>query len=43
MSKRLAQVRKGESVCVKWLDIKAALHTDEDILPAHAITLGWAG
>jgi hypothetical protein len=41
MPKKLTQVKKGDSVCVKWLDIKAALHTDEQILPAHAITLGW--
>lgn len=32
---------KGTRVCVKWLDIKAALHTDEAIEPAHAETCGW--
>jgi hypothetical protein len=32
---------KGTRVCVTWLDIKAALHTDEAIEPAHAETCGW--
>lgn len=33
--------KKNDLVLIDWIDITAALHTDEEILPTNAQTVGW--
>jgi len=34
-------MKKGTRVLVEWLDIQAALHTEDKIEPVRAESLGW--
>jgi hypothetical protein len=39
--KRSAKPRIGEPVFVEWLDISATQHSEEDLEPVKAMSLGW--